>query len=49
MDQSVEKIEALEVDDWETKYYAPVHPKYFFKIAAILLLASFILFSSFLV
>lgn len=35
-------------DDWELKHYPPVHPKYFFRLAATFLLASFIVFAVFI-
>ena len=48
MDETMQRIEGLEALD-EAKYYSPVHPKYFMRLSFCLLLASFMLFSSFLV
>ena len=48
MDETMQRIESLEALD-EAKYFSPVHPKYFMRLSGSLLLASFFLFSSFLV
>ena len=48
MDQAVERLNAL-TEDWESKHYPPVHPKYFFRVSVTFLLASFIIFCAFIV
>lgn len=49
MDDQKSRLDGLEALLDEAKYFSPVHPKYFMRLAACLLLASFFLFSSFLV
>ena len=48
MDQAVDRLNAL-TDDWDSKHYPPVHPKYFFRISSTFLVASFMLFCAFIV
>ena len=49
MDDQRSRLDGLEALLDEAKYFSPVHPKYFMRLAGALLLASFLLFSSFLV
>lgn len=46
MDISEERLNAL-ADDWDSKHYSPVHPKYFFRLSSTFLVAAFILFCAF--
>ena len=48
MDQAVERLNAL-TEDWESKHYPLVHPKYFFRCSATFVLAGFIIFCAFIV
>ena len=47
MDQALDSLNSLLADDWESKHYPPVHPKYFFRVTAVFLLAAFIIFCAF--
>lgn len=48
MDQAESRLNAL-ADDWESKHYPPVHPKYFFRICSTFTLTGFLIFCAFIV